>query len=158
MVCSMRLKRRPLARPSARAIPPVSRCGNSIENLGPVARVQRTRSASKSRGVACPSVMRLVIRSRSITPSRVSRISSRRTVWDFSSPTASNRFSISSTAINGRRIHERSSRAPIPVTVSSKRGKQSHRVTRPASSGNSGVTSSKFRTDTLSSASASCCS
>ncbi len=112
------------------------------------------RSASKSRGLATPNVTRLVSRSRSKIPSSVLRISSRTMVWERSSATASNRALISCNEISGRTIQPRSSRAPMPVAVSS----MARRSVADASSPAAGSTSSRFRVVTASSTIPFCCS
>ena len=112
------------------------------------------RRASKSRGVATPSVTRLVSRSRSRIPSSSLCNSSRTIVCDFNSPTASRRSLISESEISGRKIHRRKSRAPMPVQVWSIALRRVAEESSPAA----GSTNSRFRTVTESRIIASCCS
>jgi len=90
------------------------------------------RSATSSRGVASPSVIRLVSRSRSRMPLSSLRISPRTTVLLHEVPDALRRASMASLSMSGRRTQERKEARAHAGHGGVKRGDQSCRSSRAA--------------------------
>ena len=124
----------------------VARCDNAFLIAGILAR--DAASASTSRGLAVSRVTRLKSLSRSSTPSRARRNSSRAIVSRTPISTASRRALISARSSDGRSNHARNRRLPMGVTAQS----MERNSVRPASvPAKSGAINSRFRTVTTSS-------